>query len=121
MRSSSRSRLIVAVLLLAFGAALLSCGDDPAPTGAAPEAPDPDAGFDADRSPAQAEAYLGVAEADIEETVMVRIARRGEEQFPGTMELRPGRLSLELDEDADGTYRVTRVVLETDDGSMVIE
>lgn len=117
-----RMPLMLLVVVLALGAALVACGDvEPAPSGAAPEAPDPDAGFDADRSLAQAEAYLGVAEADVEETVMVRILRRGDEQLAGTMDLRPGRLNLELDEDSEGTYRVTRVVVETDDGSVVVE
>ena len=122
----SGQRGVVAGLLAA--ALLLGCGaaEDGAP-GAEPAPPDPEApeeveGFDPERSRELAEGYLGVAEEDVEETVMVRILRRGDEQLAGTMDLRPGRFNLELDEDDDGVYRVTRVVVETEDGEdLVVE
>jgi catechol 2,3-dioxygenase-like lactoylglutathione lyase family enzyme len=94
----------------------------------APEVPeepepgdDPFANFDRDEARSQAESHLGITEDDIEESPMVRIVRRGDEDFAVTMDLRPGRLNLELDDDGSGTYVVTRVVVETPDGELVIE
>lgn len=117
--------------LLLLAGVLTACGNAdsapaPPPEPADPQVPDEAQGFDPDLSPAQARSFLGVSEAEVEaaiaDTVMVRIMRRGDEQFAGTMDLRPGRLNLELDPDEDGTYRVSRVVIETEDGSdLVIE
>ena len=113
--------LVAALLLVACGAA--EEGEpvsEPAPEG--PEVPQEEDGFDRERSRELAEGYLGVAEEDVEETVMVRILRRGDEQFAGTMDIRPGRFNLELDPDEDGVYRVTRVVVETEEGEdLVVE
>ena len=122
-----RATALLAVLLLA--GVLAACGDGdptPAPDPVAPQVPDDEQGFDPEASPAQARSFLGVSEDDVEvaiaDTTMVRIMRRGDEQFAGTMDLRPGRLNLELDPDEDGTYRVSRVVVETEDGAdLVIE
>lgn len=117
--------------LLLLAGVLTACGNgDPAPPTAPehadPQVPDDEQGFDPEASPAQARSFLGVSEDEVDaaiaDTVMVRIMRRGDEQFAGTMDLRPGRLNLELDPDEDGTYRVSRVVIETEDGSdLVIE
>ena len=53
---------------------------------------------------------------------MVRIARRGEEFLPTTLDIRPGRCNVEMDEDDDGVYRVTRIIIENDqDASLVVE
>ncbi len=100
---------------------------DEAEDGAAdtPEAPeeleDPFEDFDRDEAESQAQSHLGLAEDEIEESSMVRIVRRGDEDYPVTMDLRPGRLNLELDDEGDG-YVVTRVVVETpDDDELVIE
>ncbi|MEX2627152.1 MAG: hypothetical protein WD225_09715 [Ilumatobacteraceae bacterium] len=60
--------------------------------------------------------WLGRAEDEIVESEMVRIARRGDEELPVTMDLRPGRLNLELDDDGTGTFTVTRVIVEVPDG-----
>ena len=114
-------RKVLAGMLIVVMA--LSCQaeiDDEDPNDVPPP-PAEDEPFDADASRELAERWLGVAEEDIEETVMLRISRRGDEVFPGTMELRPGRFNLELDEDGDGVYRVTRIVIETEEGEMVVE
>jgi hypothetical protein len=63
-------------------------------------------------------------EDDIEETPDRRIVRRGDEEFIVTMDLRPGRQNLELDDDGTGTHVVTRIVGETPEGgddNLVIE
>lgn len=122
-RPTAPATALIAVLLLA--GLLAACGTgDPEP--AAPEVPGDEQGFDPEASPDQARSFLGVSEDDVEaaitDTTMVRIMRRGDEQLAGTMDLRPGRLNLELDPDEDGTYRVTRIVVETEDGAdLVIE
>lgn len=102
----------VLVGVLATGL-LLACG-------AAEEVEPGTQGFDPERSRELAEEYLGVAEEEVEETGMVRILRRGGERFAGTMDLRPGRLNLELDEDDDGVYRISRVVVETEEGEDIV-
>jgi hypothetical protein len=83
-------------------------------------ASDPFASFDADRARAAASDLLGVSEAELEPSRDLRIARRGDERFPMTMDLRPGRMNVELDE-REGTFVVTRVSVETPDGALVVE
>ena len=116
-------RKLLAGLLIAVLA--LSCGEATSDGEGANDVPPPppeDEPFDADASRELAERWIGVAEEDVEETVMLRISRRGEEFFPGTMDLRPGRFNVELDEDDQGVYRVTRIVIETEEGeSLVVE
>lgn len=117
-----RRTLLLTTLVAALALAVTACGNgDDGTQGQAPAPPDEATGFDEEASIAGARAYLGVAEADVEETVMVRIMRRGEEHLAGTMDLRPGRFNLELDEDDAGVYRVTRVLVETEDGQRVVE
>jgi len=103
----------------------LEGGEEQAPAPAAPEeVEDPFGDFDREEARERAESYLGVAEDDIEESAMVRIVRRGGEDYMVTMDLRPGRMNLELDDDGSGTYEVTRVVVETPEGgddNIVIE
>jgi hypothetical protein len=80
--------------------------------------------FDRETARAEAEALLGTPEDDIEETPDRRIVRRGDEEFIVTMDLRPGRQNLELDDDGTGTHVVTRIVVETPEGgddNLVIE
>lgn len=81
------------------------------------------ADFDRDRSREDAERLLGLDEADVTETPERRIVRRGDEHFAVTMDLRPGRQNVELDDDGSGTYVVTRVVVEVPDGEdpLVVE
>jgi hypothetical protein len=110
--------MLVAVLALSCGEATMD-GEGAADV---PPPPPEDEPFDAEASRELAERWIGVAEEDLEETVMFRLARRGEEFFPGTMDLRPGRFNVELDEDDQGVYRVTRIVIETEEGeSLVVE
>ncbi len=126
--------LVVGAVLA--GLVLAGCGEQDggttAPPGDADEAVpdddleqvDPDApeAFDRDGARERAESLLGLREDEVEESESVRIMRRGDEQLPGTMDLRPGRLNLELDE-VDGEYRVTRIVVEVPDGEdeLVVE
>ena len=127
------SAMVLALVLVACGEAIEPGGStDPVEDGAgeqgegggtelpAPEAPeemeDPFGDFDREEARERAESYLGVAEEDIEESAMVRIVRRGDEDYMVTMDLRPGRMNLELDDDGSGTYVVTRIVAETPEG-----
>lgn len=82
-----------------------------------------DDNYEREEAEARARAVLGRSEEEVETSTAARLVRRGEEHFVVTMDLRPGRLNIELDEDADGTYVVTRVVVETPDGEdpLVIE
>lgn len=92
-----------------------------------PEVPAPpsdeiDENFDRDVARANAEALIGVAEDDVVTSPMRRVVRRGDEHFAVTMDLRPGRENLELDDDGTGTFVVTKVVIEVLDGdSLEIE
>ena len=76
--------------------------------------------FQLDIIRAEAENLLGMNENELEPSRMLRITRRGDERFPGTMDLVPGRMNVELDNHA-GAYLVTRVVVETPDGSVTVE
>ena len=112
------SVVLAAVLVAGCGGA----AEDGGEAGSVPPPPDVDEPFDPEASRELAERWLGVAEEDVEETELLRIARRGEEFFPGTLDLRPGRFNVELDEDDDGVYRVTRIIIENDQGeSLVVE
>lgn len=138
-------------LFVAAGAALVfglaACGqadsaaDDPGQAGDAPVAgvchqdhpdcvdtvvgePDdlpgePHGDFDADAARAEARALLGSAEADLD--AQVRIGRRGDEQFALTEDYVIGRMTVELDVDAEGTYRVTAVTVELPEGPETFE
>ena len=57
---------------------------------------------------------LGLAEDELPQGV--RIGRRGDEQMMLTEDYRIGRMTVELDEDDAGVFRVTLVVLEMEDG-----
>jgi hypothetical protein len=134
MKPTSRLLAVAAVSLLALAA----CGDpdttesvgtpgttDPVTTPEPSTAPTPgDAttvppgGLDVAAATRRAAALLGMPEADVADDV--RIARRGDERFPLTADLVPGRLTVELDEDDEGQYVVTAVAVETEDGSEVV-
>lgn len=75
------------------------------------------------RSPEEvrAEQLLGVAEDELDTGADLRVVRRGDEQFMVTMDVRPGRLNVELDPDGEGVFRVTRVEIETGDAPIVVE
>lgn len=84
---------------------------------------EPDDAFDREAAEARARELLGLPESEVEEGPMQRVVRRGEEDFMVTMDLQPGRMNLELDDDGTGTYVVTRVTVETPDGEdpLVVE
>jgi len=75
-----------------------------------------DGGFDLDAARRDAESLIGATEEDLEIWGDVRIGRKGDEGYSMTMDLMPGRKTVELDEDAEGVYRVTLVTLELPDG-----
>lgn len=109
---------------------LTACATDEAPetepVGRPDDAADQDGAddFDRDAARAEAEAVLGTPEDELEEAPDRRIVRRGDEEFAVTMDLRPGRENLELDDDGTGTYVVTRIVVETPQGgddNLVVE
>jgi hypothetical protein len=119
-----RTRLVIAPLAACL--VLTACGGDdgadepqPPPT----EDVDEDADFDREQSEAAARALLGLPEDEVVEDADTRIVRRGEEEFPATMDLRPGRQNVELDDDGSGTFVVTRVIVEApaDQESIVVE
>src|SRR5690606_13181913 len=95
------------------------------PTAPAASEPQPSSPFDdldADAVRAEAQALIGLPEAELEQSGSLRIVRRGDERLPATMDLRPGRKNVELDEDDDGRLVVTRVVVETPNGdNLVVE
>ncbi len=121
------SLLSVLALLTACATPDSDTGSDALPPAydgdATPQPPGQPAGGDAPRDfdreahRAAAEALLGVAEDALEPAPNLRIARRGDERFALTMDLRPGRRNVELDEQPGGGYAVTRVIVETPDGS----
>ena len=122
VRHSLARTAVAAMVAAVLTVVVAGCGGaDDGEAGSVPPPPDADAPFDPEASRDLAERWLGVAEEDIEETEMLRIARRGEEFFPATLDLRPGRFNLELDEDDDGVYRVTRILIESDEGDLVVE
>lgn len=97
------------------GPVVTSPATDPAP-GDATTVPPGD--LDLAEATRRAASLLGASESDLPEDV--RIARRGDEQFPLTADLVPGRLTVELDEDDSGEYVVTLVSVESEEGSEVV-
>jgi hypothetical protein len=69
---------------------------------------------DPDDTLAEARSLLGLPESAL--SGHVRIARRGDEHFALTEDYVLDRLTVELDEDAEGIHRVTSVVVERFDG-----
>ena len=98
-------------------------GSEPmAPAASEPQPSSPFDDFDADAARAEAQALIGLPEAELEQSGSLRIVRRGDERLSATMDLRPGRKNVELDEDDDGRLVVTRVVVETPNGDdLVVE
>jgi hypothetical protein len=137
MRPTPRIIGLVTVTLLALSA----CGDterlssdEPVVTNpATPTTPDPDSpvtspvddptttlpgAFDADEAARRAASLLGAQEGDLPDDV--RVARRGDEEFPLTADLVPGRLTVQLDDDGTGTFVVVEVQIESEDGVQVV-
>ncbi|MFA9445305.1 hypothetical protein [Egicoccus sp. AB-alg6-2] len=129
-----KAHLTAAVAALALVVA--GCGGDAAQTAASDVGTDPAAGmcapdmpdcvdadlggndtgdvFDAEAEREVAEAMLGLAEDELAPDV--RIGRRGDEQMALTEDYRLGRKTVDLEADADGTFRVVGVVVELPDG-----
>lgn len=136
---TSRSPRLVPLAAVTTAAALLLAGcaddaaapaqDDPDEQPEPPDEPDDDpptddpglGEVDEEQAVEEAEQLLGTPEDQIEQDERTRIMRRGDEQLAGTMDLRPGRRNLELDDDGTGTYVVTRVVIEMDGDDLVVE
>lgn len=134
--------LATSLTVLLAAATLVACGetsptdDEPPAEQPGDDVPDPDDGddgagdepgpddgfgddFDRDVAEREAGALLGLTESEVPEDPETRIVRRGDEDLPGTMDLRPGRRNVELDE-IDGTMTVTRVVVEVPDGDPIV-
>jgi hypothetical protein len=77
-----------------------------------------DMGAPADNDEGAARSLLGVAKEDLADDV--RIARIDDEQFALTEDYRIGRITVELDTDADGVARVTVVTIELEDGPVTV-
>lgn len=74
---------------------------------------------DSEFSRENARGLLGVAEENL--PADVRIGRRGEEHLMLTEDYVIGRMTVALDPDADGTFRVTAVTVELEGGPETIE
>lgn len=118
---------LTAIIAVSAVACTTSANDDgasPNDEAAAPAEPAPPPeelgeDFDRDAARANAQTLIGLPEDAFEEAPMRRIVRRGDEHFTVTMDLRPGRQNVELDDDGTGTYVVTKVVIETMDGDHI--
>ena len=77
-----------------------------------------DTGAPAGNDEGAARSLLGVAKEDLGSDV--RIARIDDEQFALTEDYRIGRITVELDTDADGVARVTVVTIEAEDGPVTV-
>ena len=77
-----------------------------------------DVGAPADNDEGAARSLLGVAKEDLGPDV--RIARIDDETFMLTQDHVPGRLTVELDTDADGVARGTAVTMETEESSVTV-
>lgn len=121
--------LSASVLLAACGANAAADGNADEPVAApaagmcAPDMPDcVDTVVDGDGSDASdvdvaretAEGLLGLPEGDLAPDI--RVSRRGDEHLMLTEDYQIGRMTVELDADADGVFRVTKVVLELEGG-----
>ena len=125
--------------LAAASLLLGACGDDDPTTTSAADEPATEAPTDAaggtclegstepcndmgapvDNDEGAARSLLGVAKEDLGDDV--RIARIDDEQFMLTEDYRIGRLTVELDTDADGIARVTVVTLEAEGGPVTVQ
>lgn len=74
--------------------------------------------FPSDQARADAESLLGLAEGEFGDEA--RIARKGNVHFLLTEDYVLGRLTVELDDDGSGTYRVVSVTVELPDGPETI-
>lgn len=131
--------LFVAIILAVAGAtaaaAALNSGDDttgsdveePAPGDTAgmclPEVPDcvdtvVEDEYDVEAARQLAFSLIGTAEADL--PADVRVERRGDEHMMLTEDYVLGRMTVQLDDDGTGTFRVTVLIVELPDGPETI-
>lgn len=75
--------------------------------------------FDSEAEKEEARAMLGLAEDELARDV--RVGRRGDEQMMLTEDYVLGRKTVELDADADGVFRVTKVTVELPEGPVSYE
>lgn len=122
------SGAVAAVIAASTVAALAISGDEPVASpplaGACHESEpdcvdtvdpgDGDATFDPIAARTAAEALVGTPESEL--SADVRVARRGDETFALTEDYVLGRMTVELDADGDGVFRVTEVVVELPEG-----
>ena len=81
----------------------------------------PDDAFDHDEVILEAQSLIGEAEEDvIEWWPQVWIGRRGDEEMMLTQDHVPGRMTVAVEDDGTGTYRVVEVVVETTEGSETV-
>lgn len=135
-----RTRILFAAIILAVAgataaAAALNSGDDatgsdveePAPGDVAgmclPEVPDcvdtvVEDEFDVEAARQLAFSLIGTAEADL--PADVRVERRGDEHMMLTEDYVLGRMTVQLDDDGTGTFRVTVLIVELPDGPETI-
>lgn len=83
------------------------------------ESPDGSDEFDSDSARDEARELLGKAEGEL--APEVRIGRRGEEHMMLTEDYVLGRMTVALEEDADGVFRVVEVTVELPDGPETFE
>lgn len=103
--------------LLALGVLATGCGVASSAGGAtdAPAAGDAAGTRPSDDTMREtAQSLLGTAEADLADDI--RVGRRGGEQMALTEDYVIGRYTVELDDDGTGTFRVTAVTVEMEDG-----
>ncbi len=70
--------------------------------------------FDSEAAREEARAQIGLAEDELDPDI--RVGRRGPEQFALTEDYVLGRITVELDEDDGGTYRVVAATVELPEG-----
>lgn len=75
---------------------------------------DDEGDFDSDAARDAAAALLGAAEHDLDADV--RVSRRGDEHFMLTEDYVLGRITVELDADTDGVFRVVAATVELPEG-----
>lgn len=81
--------------------------------------PSPDGeGVDEHAAIAEAEGLIGVARDDLDPSV--RISRMGDEQLAVTEDYVIGRITVELDPDADGVLRVVSATVELTEGPVTV-
>lgn len=79
-----------------------------------------DAPKSSDEYRADAQSLLGVAEMELP-PMQIRISRKGQETYALTEDYAIGRMTVELDQDAEGDWVVTKVTVELEEGPETFE